>query len=95
MADDRVGRDAGRFGEPVVTDVGRDHFQLVDNVGVANVIQRFGAYAWLDVLCDHRQYICGQTPCHTQADQVGFSLDSNAHWDTALAGARSGTRSQA
>lgn len=74
-----VRRDAGGFGESVITDIGRDDLKLIHNVVITDVIQRFGADAGLDVGCNHRQNVGRQPPRYPQPDQIGFTFYADAH----------------
>lgn len=73
-----IRRDAGGLGKTVIADVRRNHFQLFDDVFITDIVERFGADASLDVRCDHRKHIGGQSAGYTQLHEILFGLDTDS-----------------
>ncbi len=81
MADHRIRGNAGCLGKAVIPDVGRNHLELLDDVLVADVVQRFGAHACLDVRRDHRKHVSREPASDAQLNQIllGLKTDAAAH----------------
>ncbi len=77
MTDHCIGRDAGGLGKTVIAHIRGNHFQLLDDVLVADIVQRFGAHASLDVRRDHCEYIGSQPAGYAQLHKVLFGLDTD------------------
>src|SRR5690606_7230306 len=75
VTDDVVDRCADGFGKTLVADVGGNRLLHVDDVVVADAIQRFGADSGLDVFADHVQHFGGQ--CARNAGLVDLRGRSN------------------
>lgn len=75
MAHHGIGRDAGGLGKAVIADVGRNHFQLFDDIAIADIVQRLGADPGLDVGLDHGQHLGCKPTGDAQRHQVLLALE--------------------
>ena len=77
VADHSVRRNTGGFGKAVIADVRWNNLQLIDDIRVTNLIQRFSADASFDMTANHGEHIRSQPSGNPKLDQIIFSLDAD------------------